>query len=416
MQAAERSHLLGTYNAARPEGIAFVSGRGCELVDCEGRTYLDFAAGIAVNCLGHSDPAWAAAVAQAASTLTHVSNLYSTPPAARLAQTLCEAAAPWAGKAFFANSGTEANEAALKFARKHQRALGYTKRTGVVAFTRGFHGRTMGSLALTHKAKYRTPFAPGLPGVTFAEYGDVDSAGKAIRKGQTAAVFVEPVQGEGGCHPADFAFLKSLRRQCDEAGALLVYDEVQTGLGRCGTLFAHEAIRGPGGEAVMPDLMTLAKPLAGGLPIGAVLMTDAVASAIAVGDHGSTFAGGPLVCTAALHVLERITGPGFLDSVNATSTHLVARLRGLEDPGALVEEVRGLGLLVGVQMTRKGAKAGAAGKVVAACRERGVLVITAGEGDVVRLVPPLIATPTDADRAVDAIQEALIEVHAQMVA
>ncbi|KAH9319901.1 hypothetical protein KI387_021670, partial [Taxus chinensis] len=283
-----------TRNYARSP-VVFVRGQGCKLYDVEGNEYLDLTAGIAVNALGHADPAWVKAVTEQAATLTHVGNVFHTVPQVKLAKRLVESS--FADRVFFANSGTEANEAAIKFARKYQQTLRSTEgenATEFISFTNGFHGRTMGSLALTSKEKYRTPFEPVMPGVTFVQFGNVEATKRIIKLGKTAAIFVEPVQGEGGIYSVTNDFLKELRTLCNDAGALLVFDEVQCGLGRTGHLWAHQAYD------VQPDMMTLAKPLAGGLPIGVVLVTEKVAAAIGPGDHGSTFAGGPLVCHAAL--------------------------------------------------------------------------------------------------------------------
>mmetsp|Transcript_28385 Transcript_28385/g.92700 ORF Transcript_28385/g.92700 Transcript_28385/m.92700 type:complete len:448 (+) Transcript_28385:16-1359(+) len=390
---ASDKYIVGTY--VRPE-IVFTHGEGSLLFDSEGKEYLDFTAGIAVNALGHSDASWVAAVQEQAAKLTHVSNLFHTEPGPALAKRLCESA-PFADRVFFCNSGAEANEAAFKFARKRAAMLaaddgtGGAHATGAVAFSNAFHGRTMGALALTWKEGYRKPFEPLPTGVEFAEYGNLESAAEHIRRGETAAVFVEPVQGEGGIYPANIEFLQGLRKLCDDAGAALIFDEVQCGLGRTGALWAHLP------ADVKPDMMTVAKPLAGGLPIGACLVTEEVNSALAPGDHGSTFAGGPLVCHAALAVMDRVEGDGFLDHVSEMGERLRAGLRAAVGDSAHVREVRGAGLLVGVQLDC------AAGPLVVACREAGLLVITAGAGDVLRLVPPLTVSAQEVDRAVDLI-------------
>ncbi|QDZ18907.1 acetylornithine aminotransferase [Chloropicon primus] len=411
VQELETEYLLGTYAGARPAGVSFVRGDGCRLFDAEGREYLDFTSGIAVNCLGHSDKELTDVLSDQLRTLVHVSNLYSTEPAALLARELCKASSPWAQKAFFVNSGTEANEAAIKFARKYQKLNGKgspsllgrkQQPTEFVAFSAGFHGRTMGALALTSKAKYRTPFEPVMPGVKFAEYNNLKSAAKVIRRGRTCAVFVEPFQGEGGCNPSTRDFLVGLRKLCDDAGALLVYDEVQCGLGRTGKMFAHQWY----GEGACPDIMTLAKPLAAGLPIGAVLMTNEIAEAISLGDHGSTFAGGPFVCTSGLHVMSRLQEGGFLQEVSDKGDYLVGKLSEAVGGKSFVREVRGKGLIVGIEIDRS------AGPIVAKARDRGLLVITAGEGNVVRLVPPLVVERGDIDRCVEVLKECFEEVGA----
>ena len=387
---AEARYIVPTYR--RPE-VVFSHGRGAYLYDDRGKAYLDFTAGIAVTALGHSDEVWAGAVADQARQLTHVSNLYHTEAHVDLARRLV--AHSFADRVSFCNSGAEANEAALKFARKYartwqQESAPYEK-TGIVAFTAGFHGRSMGALSVTHKSAYREPFGPLVPGVTFAEYNDLDSAAQAIGR-DTCAVIVEPIQGEGGVRPARPEFLAGLRELCDAYQALLIFDEVQCGLGRTGTLWAHE------GYGVTPDMMTLAKPLAGGLPIGATLVTEDVAAAMAVGDHGSTFAAGPLVCRAAQVVFDRVSQSQFLAMVSQNGAYLKRLLLALESPGLV--EVRGAGLLLGLEFSTPVAG------LVAAARERGLLVISAGE-NVLRLCPPLIISQEQIAAGVEILSQCL---------
>lgn len=388
----EARYIVGTYNRSR---VVLVAGRGCKLYDADGREYLDMAAGIAVNALGHADPDWVAAVSAQAATLVHASNVQYTVPQVALAKRLVEAS--FADRVFFANTGTEANEAAIKFARKFQRVArpDGDAPTEFMSFTNCFHGRTMGSLALTSKVQYREPFAPVMPGATFAEYGNLEEAKKVIQSGKIAAVFVEPMQGEGGIHSATKEFLQGLRDACDEAGALLVFDEVQCGLGRTGYLWAYEAY------GVVPDIMTLAKPLAGGLPIGVVLVTEKVASAINYGDHGTTFGGGPLVCQAALTTLDKIQKPGFLAEVAKKGENFKQLLSTKLSGNAHVKEIRGIGLIVGIELDVP------AGPLVDACLDRGVIVLTAGKGNVVRLVPPLIISEKELEQAAEVIRDCL---------
>lgn len=387
--ASESKYIVPTYT--RPP-VVFTHGAGLHLFDADGKRYLDFASGIAVTALGHVDPEWVAALTTQAGMLAHVSNLYHTAPHVELARRLVEHS--FADRVFFCNSGTEANEAALKFARKYARkhAAGRDK-FEIVAFTGGFHGRTVGALSVTANPHYRTPFEPLMPGVRFAEFNDIAAATAAIHAG-TAAVIVEPVQGEGGVHPAQPDLLSALRALCDEHGALLIFDEVQCGLGRTGHLWAHERY------GVTPDLLTLAKPLAGGLPIGAVLVTEAVATAMAPGDHGSTFAAGPLVCRAAQVVFDRVANPEFLAAVRANAEYLLHRLRMLASDQ--IVEVRGAGLLVGVELRAPVAD------LVTAARDRGLIVINAG-ANVLRLCPPLIVGREEIDEAVAVIGECLGE-------
>ena len=388
--ALEEKYIVPTY--VRPP-VVFTHGQGVYLFDDQGQRYLDFASGIAVTALGHSDDEWVAVVAEQAGRLTHVSNLYYTVPQIELARRLVENS--FADRVFFCNSGSEANETALKFARKyarihHNSGETFTK-TGIVAFSHSFHGRTMGALSTTYKSNYRQPFAPLLPGVTFAEFNDLASAAQAINQ-DTCAVIVEPVQGEGGVNPCDPDFLRGLPALCDENDALLIFDEVQCGLGRSGYLWAYETY------SVTPDMMTLAKPLAGGLPIGATLVTEAIAQVMKPGDHGSTFAGGPLVCSAANVIFDRVNQPQFLARVRESSAYLVERLRALDSPQIVT--VRSAGLLIGVEFTSNVAP------LVTAAREQGLLVINAGE-NVLRLCPPLIVTPAEIDQAVDILDQCL---------
>jgi predicted acetylornithine/succinylornithine family transaminase len=375
--APPADHLVGTY---RPAPFELVAGEGAWLVDRDGRRYLDFVGGIAVAVLGHADPEVVAAIREQVGVLGHVSNLYRTAPPAALAAALCGAS--FADRVFFSNSGAEANEAALKFARRWARATGADDKVEAVAFAGGFHGRTLGALSLTAKEEYRAPFEPLVPGIRLAPFNDPAAAEEAIGE-RTCAVFVEPVQGEGGVRVAEASFLAALRELCDRHRALLVLDEVQCGLGRTGRLWAHEHC------GVTPDMMTLAKGLGGGLPLGATLVTERVAAAVRPGDHGSTFGGNPVACRAAAVVLARVAEPAFLARVGEVAAHLRRRLAELDLPA--VREVRGLGLMVGVQLDRE-----AAPLVEAGWRE-GVLMTTAGP-DVLRLLPPLVITTADVDR------------------
>ena len=383
----ETDYVLQTY--VRPD-VVFTHGKGAVLYDSTGKPYLDFMSGIAVTALGHSDPDWVAAVCDQAGKLVHVSNLYHTAPHAMLAQRLVENS--FADRVYFANSGTEANEAAFKFARKYAReATGVEGKTKIVAFNGSFHGRTMGSLAATYKAHYREPFEPLMPGVVFAPYNDPEAARDVIDD-DVCAVIVEPVQGEGGVRPGTAEFLAALRALCNEHDALLIFDEVQCGLGRTGTLWAYES------TGVTPDIMTLAKPLAGGLPIGATLVTQAVADVMKPGDHASTFAAGPLVCCAALTVFDRLSRPEFLANVRAKADYLRHRLSTLESD--LIVEVRAAGLLVGVELKMPVAP------LMAAARDQGLLIINAGD-NVLRLAPPLIIDRDAIDQAVTVVADIL---------
>ena len=381
----ESRYMMQTYRRA---GIVLERGEGVYLYDTEGRRYLDFMSGIAVTALGHSDPGVAAAIAGQAATLTHVSNLYYTVPQVELARKLVSNS--FADRVFFTNSGAEAVEGALKFARKWARTQGEDK-VEILAFYGSFHGRTMGALSVTYKSAYREPFGPLLPGVRFAPFNDLAAAREQIGPA-TCAVIVEPTQGEGGVHIGTPEFLRGLRDLCREHRAVLIFDEIQCGLGRTGHLWAYEAC------AVTPDILTLAKPLANGLPIGAILMTESVASAIAFGEHGSTFAGGPVVCRAGSVVFDRISQPEFLTAVSANGEYLCRRLKDLKNPHVL--DVRGAGLLVGIDLDIPAAE------VIARARSTGLLVINAGEMTL-RLAPPLVITREQIDAAVAILGDCL---------
>jgi predicted acetylornithine/succinylornithine family transaminase len=384
----EKKYVAPTY--IRPEFV-FEHGQGVWLVDAEGNEYLDACSGIAVNALGYRNDVIVDAVREGAEGLLHVSNLYHTAPQTLLARDLCEAS--FADRVFFCNSGTEANEGALKFARKFARVNGHSDKTNVVAFTGSFHGRTMGSLACTATEKYRVPFGPLMGDVTFAEYNNLNSA-REIISGRTCAVIVEPVQGEGGVTPAEPEFLAGVRKLCDEVGALLIFDEVQCGLGRTGSLWAHE------GYSVTSDMMTLAKPLAGGLPMGAILLTDTVAKTIQPGDHASTFAGGPLVSTVARAVFSQISHPDFLAAVKIRSGYLAAELNELVARTPLINGVRGKGMMWGLLSTIPAAE------IVAEACNHGLIILIAGE-KVVRLLPPLIISEEEIDMLVERLEATL---------
>ncbi len=385
----EKKYLVPTYS--RPPFV-LTRGEGVYVFDADGKKYLDCAAGIAVNALGYSDPMVVQAIQDAAKSLLHTSNLFYTESQVKLAQALVEKS--FADKVFFANTGTEAIEAALKFARKYHAERGNANRTGYVAFRGSFHGRTMGALAATDSEKYQAPFRPLMPGVTFGEFNNLDSARAAITN-ETAAVIVEPVQGEGGVYPAKDNFLGGLRELCNDRGALLIFDEIQCGLGRTGKLWAHEY------PNVKPDVMALAKPLAGGLPIGATLVTDAVASSLHVGEHGTTFGGGPFITSVALGVFNRISDPEFLARVNETGNYLMERLSEINSP--YIKEVRGRGLMIGMELDID------AQKVLEKGYANGLLLIKARE-KVVRFVPPLVFEKKHVDELVEKLGKILAEV------
>lgn len=383
--------LLRTYNRAP---ITIVSGHGCTLVDDNGRAYLDFIAGIAVCALGHAHPAITEAVEDQARRLVHASNLYSHEPSGALAHVL--ASHSGMHSVFFCNSGTEANEAAIKLARKWAWRRNEPRRTTILACTGSFHGRTLGSLAATDNEKYREGFAPLPAGFRFATFNDADDLEAKIDD-RVAGVIIEPVQGESGVHPADATFLRAARHLCDERGALLIFDEIQCGMGRSGPLFAFQYF------GVEPDVVTLAKALANGLPIGAMLVGERAAHGFEPGDHGSTFGGSPVPAAAALAHL-RVRDEMQLEArVHERSEQLFASLRDMVKRRAhILEEVRGLGLLIGISV-----KAPFEAKAIqAAARERGLLVGTAG-GNTIRLAPPLVVSEEEVSRGIALLDESV---------
>ena len=379
------TYLYPNYKPAR---IVFARGKGSELFDVEGKRYLDLAAGVAVCAVGHAHPDHAKAIADQAATLIHVSNYFYNDVNVRLAEALCQRAGM--AKAFFCNSGAEANEAALKLARRHFFAKGQPSRSRIIAFHSAFHGRTLGALSMTGTPKYKEGFgAPG--GVSHVTYGDLDAV-KAEMKDDVCAIVVEPLQGEGGVIPAPAGFLAGLRELCDRAGALLLMDEVQTGIGRLGAWFGFQR------AGVRPDAITLAKGLGGGVPIGACLATDSVARAFGPGTHASTFGGNPLACAAALAVLRVLLEGKILDQGRRMGECLAKGLATLKERHRCVKEVRGLGLLQGMELEIDG-KA-----VVADCLTRGLLINCVGDR-VLRFVPSLIITEREIDRLLAALSQ-----------
>ena len=362
------------------QDLTFVRGEGATLVDADGRSYVDFLAGIAVVGLGHCHPAPLAAAQAQLERLWHVSNLYWSEPMIALAEQLSDRFG--GARAFFCNSGAEAVEAGLKYARKA------TGKPGVVSLTGSFHGRTLGALSVTGQSGKREAFEPLLPHVSFAAPNDADSLAPAITA-ETGCILLEPVQGEGGVHELDAGFVAETRRLADENGAVLLFDEVQTGVGRTGTFFAWERL------GVRPDAVTLAKGLANGLPIGCLLVGDGAPEGFAPGDHASTFGGNPVTCAAAAAVCDELTDD-LLARVTATGRALAAGLSELP----CVREVRGVGLLLGAELDRPAAD------VVAQCAERGLLVGTAGE-NVLRVTPPLVVTAAEVDQALGVLEEVL---------
>jgi predicted acetylornithine/succinylornithine family transaminase len=387
----EAKYVLHTYN--RPPFV-LDHGQGLWVYDTEGKAYLDFLGGIAVNALGHCHPAVVSAIHEQADKLLHVCNLYHTAPHALLARDLVENSA--ADRAYFANSGAEAVEACIKFARKWGKAKG---KTAFIAFEHSFHGRTMGALALTHKERYQAPFRPLMPGVHFAPINDLEATRTLMAELNPCAVIIEAVQGEGGVVPASDAFLQGLRAACDEFDSLLICDEIQCGMGRTGTLWGYEK------SGIQPDLIAVAKALGGGLPIGAALAVDKVASVMEPGDHASTFAANPLICAAAHATFTLVNTPEFLASIRAKGHYLGEALSDLVQKHDCVGEIRGRGLMWGIDTTLQTAD------ILAAGYEEGILLGSSGE-HTVRLLPPFVVSEGEIDQAVSMLDSILTTVSA----
>jgi acetylornithine aminotransferase/acetylornithine/N-succinyldiaminopimelate aminotransferase len=380
--------------------VAMVKGEGCRLFDADGKEYLDFLSGIAVCGLGHCHPAVVAAVGRQVAELVHVSNIYYTLPQTELAEKLLGHS--FADKIFFCNSGAEANEAAIKLARK----ASAPERFEIISLLGSFHGRTLATVAATGQSRFHQGFEPLPQGFLHAPFGDLAALEQMITPA-TCAVLCEPLQGEGGVRPLPVEYLRGIRELCDRHGLFLIFDEVQTGIGHTGTLFAHEQL------GVEPDMMTLAKALGGGMPIGAMLAREKIAAAFTPGTHASTFGGNPVVCAAANAVLDIILADGFLESVRQKGEYFRAGLQKLAERfPAEITMARGMGLLLGLVFTDKGAVKG--GEVVTRMMERGFLINFAA-GIALRLVPPLIVTTEEIDRLLAALGDVLDEVFAGAV-
>jgi acetylornithine/N-succinyldiaminopimelate aminotransferase len=384
------SALMPTY---RPSGPAFVSGKGASLFDTEGREWVDLLSGLGVTVLGHSHPRWVAAVQTQAAHLVHTSNLYPQAPAEGVAEQLCRLTGM--GSVFFSNSGTEAVECALKLARKAANQRSQTAPTHFLAIEGSFHGRSLGSLSVTSNSDYRSPFAPNLE-AHFVERNSLKGLEQAFAQGPPAALIIEPVQGEGGLHALDDAFLRHARELCDQTGTVLISDEVQCGLGRSGPFVAYEK------SGVLPDVVTLAKPLAGGLSVGATLACADLSKTLQPGDHGSTFGGGPLVMAAASVVLDELTEGGLLEELIPKAEHLTAGLDDMVRRHDAATERRGRHWMQGLVLP---GQAVAAQQALAA---RGFLAGTAA-GDVLRFLPPYVLSHAQLDRALTALDETLSE-------
>ena len=371
--------------------IVLVRGEGTRVWDSDGKEYLDFTTGIAVTSLGHCHPVITGAIREAAATLLHVSNIFHTAPQVHLAKMLVEHS--FADRVFFCNSGAEANEAALKIARKYGKERLASDRYEIIATNNSFHGRTLATVSATGQPKYQHGFEPLMPGFKHVPYNDLRAMERAMDS-HTAAVLVEPLQGEGGVIVPDDDYLPGLRKLCDESGALLIFDEVQTGVGRTGKLWGYQH------SGVEPDVMTLAKALANGIPIGAMLCREHVASVLTAGSHGSTFAGSAFVTSVALAMLTTVIGDKLPDRAAQRGRELMDGLRELGKELPIIKDVRGKGLLIGIELGKP------AGPVMDACREAGLLTLTAGE-KVLRLAPPLVVEPAECRRALEIIGDVL---------
>ncbi|NWN89886.1 aspartate aminotransferase family protein [Marinobacter adhaerens] len=371
-----------------PGTIIPVRGEGSRVWDQEGREFIDLQGGIAVSCLGHSHPGLVGALQEQSEKIWHLSNVMTNEPALRLAKTLCDLT--FAERVFFANSGSEANEAAFKLARRYSWEHFGPEKHEIISFRNAFHGRTLFTVSVGGQAKYLEGFEPGPGGIHHAEFNDLETVKKLISKEKTCAVVIEPIQGESGVVPADPEFLKGLRQLCDDNNALLIFDEVQSGMGRTGHLYAYQMYD------VVPDILTSAKGLGGGFPISAMLTTASIATSLGVGTHGSTYGGNALACAVAQKVVDTVSQPDILKGINKRSGHLRKGMMDIGERYGVFSEVRGAGLLLGCVLTEKWQ--GKAKEFLNAGLEEGVMVLVAG-ADVVRLAPSLIIPDADIDEA-----------------
>ncbi len=385
-------HVAGTYGRYP---IALVKGKGSKVWDKSGKLYIDFVSGLAVDNLGHCHPAVVSAIKKQAEKLIHVSNLYHIEPQSQLAEKLTSLS--FAEKVFFCNSGTEANEAAIKLARKYFFDLGQPKRTEIITMHNSFHGRTMGALSATAQKKFHIGFKPLLPGFKYIPFNDLPAARKAISK-KTCAILVEPLQGEGGVNIPDASYLKGLKKLCREQGVLLIFDEVQTGFGRTGKLFAYELYK------TKPDIMTLAKALGGGVAIGAMVATRRIMKSFVPGTHAATFGGNPLACSAALASLTVLTGKNFLDKANETGAYFLKRLEEIAQKNPVVKEARGKGMFLALELNKPG------GNVVIECMNQGFL-INCIQQNILRFIPPLNISRKEIDSLILVLSDCLTKLN-----
>lgn len=386
-----KESIMNTY--ARFD-VIFDRGKGARLTDIKGKEYIDFVSGIAVNCLGHSHPAIAKTLAEQSQKLMHISNLYWTPTQMDLAEKLVQHSDH--DKVFFCNSGTEAIELGLKIARKYGKINGNEDKTEIIYFNNSFHGRTMGALSVTGQQKYQKDYRPLISDTKSIEFNDIDQLRKAVSE-KTCAIILEPIQGEGGIINADVAFLKEARKLCDQYDALLIYDEVQCGIGRLGTLYAYQSYH------VIPDIICMAKGLGGGFPIGATLTNEKAASAMVPGDHGCTFGGNPLACSVGLVVINELMENGVLEQSIESSKYLIEHLKQLKEKYSKIEKVQGMGLLLGLKIVDNPKV------IIEKCLEKGLLLVGAGQ-NVIRVLPPLNVSKTDIDAMLAILENTLKEI------
>jgi len=386
--ALSEKHVAHTYNRYP---VVLVRGKGTRVWDVEGKEYLDFMAGLAVCNLGHCHPKVVRAIQEQAERLIHVSNFYYIEPQIRLASLLCEHS--FADKVFFCNSGAEANEGAMKLARKYTKEKMGEDRYEIITMDRSFHGRTFATLTATAQEKFHKGFSPLMPGFKYVPFNDLGAVRSAVDS-KTCAILLEPIQGEGGVNCPSEDYLKGLRQICDEKGILLIFDEVQVGMGRTGRLFAYEHY------GIKPDLMTLAKSLAGGVPIGALLIKDRVAEGFKPGDHASTFGGNPLATAAGVAAVTAILEEGMLENCRSVGDYFLSRLKELGGKFSFVQEVRGKGLILGMELEMDG------GSIVKEMMNRGIL-INCTMGNILRFLPPLIVTKGEVDQLIGALEEVL---------
>ena len=382
--ADSQLHIANTYSRFP---IVLVRGQGCKVWSSDGREYLDFVAGLAVCNLGHCHPKVVQAICDQSRKLIHVSNFYHIEPQIELAKLLCENS--FADRVFFCNSGAEANEAAMKLAKKYAKDTARAERFEIITMERSFHGRTMATLSATGQDKFRKGFDPLLPGFTYVPFNDIAAVLRAVTP-QTCAVMVEPIQAEGGVNCPSDGYLRDLRELCSERGILLIFDEVQVGMGRTGKLFAHEH------DGVYPDIMTLAKSLAGGVPIGAMLATEEVAKSFTPGTHASTFGGNPLSSAAGLAAISALLEDDLLGNCTWVGDHFLSRLMDLKGKYPFIKEVRGRGLIIGMELGFEG------NQIVTRCMEEGFL-INCTMGNVLRFLPPLIVTSDEVDQLIETL-------------